>query len=390
MRQILFVLVFGVAAIAQETPAQPELTQVPPKPTCNPNVLFHTTACEDMIVNKAVITVLKKSVIADGSADGIYYSAPGIAQAANGDYVLVYNVGTNHVTTIYHSLRRSTDKGRTWGAQVNQWIANSPDPTLARAPLSRDLIVEFGKPNLDNVSGAAFARSTDSGETWGAFTFFDDPVDATTFTPALYLIDGSMMYAPAYGPYVGNDGTDDAIIWLSDDDGFTWKKISTVRQRGDAGINETSIAKIGPTTLLAISRDDAGANTWGHVSKDNGLTWGQQIDYTPQVGVIQLPQLLRVRHMLLLFGRNPSANELVVFASFDGGTTFGSKTILETYTGLSIDGGYCWPILRDDGKVFVVYYADSQGLRFPDIKSVLLKVERRDYQPPFRGGLAHP
>jgi hypothetical protein len=47
MRQIVFVLVFGLAAIAQDT-AQPQLTQVPPKPSCNPSVLFHTTACEDL------------------------------------------------------------------------------------------------------------------------------------------------------------------------------------------------------------------------------------------------------------------------------------------------------------------------------------------------------
>jgi hypothetical protein len=49
MRQILFVLVVGLAAIAQEAaPAQPQLTEVPPKPSCNPDALFHTTACVDL------------------------------------------------------------------------------------------------------------------------------------------------------------------------------------------------------------------------------------------------------------------------------------------------------------------------------------------------------
>ncbi len=49
MRQILFLLVFGLAAMAQDSaPAPQQLTQVPPKPTCNPNALFHTTACEDL------------------------------------------------------------------------------------------------------------------------------------------------------------------------------------------------------------------------------------------------------------------------------------------------------------------------------------------------------
>jgi hypothetical protein len=48
MRHLLFVLVFGLAAMCQDTAQQPQLTQVPPKPSCNPNVLFHTTACEDL------------------------------------------------------------------------------------------------------------------------------------------------------------------------------------------------------------------------------------------------------------------------------------------------------------------------------------------------------
>src|SRR5947209_4464504 len=48
MRQILFILAFGLVAIAQDTAPTQQLTQVPPKPSCNPNVLFHTTACEDL------------------------------------------------------------------------------------------------------------------------------------------------------------------------------------------------------------------------------------------------------------------------------------------------------------------------------------------------------
>jgi hypothetical protein len=44
--------------------------------------------------------------------------------------------------------------------------------------------------------------------------------------------------------------------------------------------------------------------------------------------------------------------------------TFGDRTVLDTYTGQIIDGGYCWPLLIRIGKVFVVYYADSHNLRF--------------------------
>ena len=44
MRQLLFVLVFGLAAMAQDT-AQPQLTQVPVKPSCH--LLFNTGPCFD-------------------------------------------------------------------------------------------------------------------------------------------------------------------------------------------------------------------------------------------------------------------------------------------------------------------------------------------------------
>lgn len=44
MRQIFFVLVFGLAALAQN--AAPQLTEVPPKPTCH--LLFSSGPCFDM------------------------------------------------------------------------------------------------------------------------------------------------------------------------------------------------------------------------------------------------------------------------------------------------------------------------------------------------------
>jgi len=107
------------------------------------------------------------------------------------------------------------------------------------------------------------------------------------------------------------------------------------------------------------------------------VTWGNQIDYTSQVGVLQLPQLIQAGNALLLFGRqfDPTAfpNQFVVFASFDGGMTFTDRTVLDTYTGESIDGGYCWPLLMGDGNVFVVYYGDSHNLRQPDIKSLTVQ-----------------
>lgn len=324
---------------------------------------------------KSRVVITNRTIIEDGVADQSYNIAPAVVEAQGTNYILTYKKGTNHVDTPWVILRYSSDSTATWGGEVTEWNSTSPDPTLAKTPMARDLLIEFDKVDSSGTSGAAYARSLDGGFTWSSFTFFDNPPDKTLVTPTLYLIDGLTMYASGYGQLA--DLSDDASLWVSTDDGYTWVKRSLIRQLGDAGINETTIAKIGPTSLLAISRDDAGTNTWAHFSNDMGFTWGSQVDYTSQVGLIDLPQLLRIKNVLLLFGRNPAANELVVYASFDDGQTFIDRAVLDTYTGESIDGGYCWPILRPDGTIFVVYYADTHGLRLPDIKSLVMRLRMK-------------
>ena len=141
------------------------------------------------------------------------------------------------------------------------------------------------------------------------------------------------------------------------------------------------------------------------------------------MGVLQDPEMIQAGAALILMGRDATAipgvepgntvgypRQLVAFVSYDAGRTFGYGTVLDTYTGQTIDGGYSWPILlegqgRTQGtagaaglgldelgycgpfeggcpgrnpQVYIVYYADSHNLREPDIKSVTLSV-----RPPF-------
>jgi hypothetical protein len=326
------------------------------------------------MVEEAGITISERRVI---QSDSSYNGFPAVVEMSNGNYLLVYRKGNSHVDTPNIIVRSSSDQGTTWSPEVAVWNTNNPDPALARMPSSGDILIELEKNNQAELTGSAFARSKDNGSTWSSFTFFDSPVSNTFATPTRYLIDGMTVYAASYGALA--DGSDDVKIWKSTDDGYTWSAISSTRQAGDAGINETTIAKVGATKLLAVSRDDANTNTWAHFSEDSGMTWGSQIDYTPQVGVLQLPQLIQAGDALLLFGRQFDSHAatpphaFVMFASLDGGMTFTYRTVLDTYTGYLIDGGYCWPILREDGKVFVAYYADSDNLHQPDIKSLVLQ-----------------
>jgi hypothetical protein len=308
-------------------------------------------------------------------SDGTYNGFPAVARAKNGNWVLSYKKGLNHSNSPLVILRRSRDHGRTWSPEVVYFNTSQPDPTLALTP-DGTLLIEFVKLDPNGIAGSAYSLSEDNGLTWGPFTFFDDPVSNTFAFPTTFLTVDGIMYAASEGPH--GDGTNDSTLWVSVDSGSSWMKRSLIRQTDDAGINETAIAKVGSTRFLAVSRDDLNTNTWAHFSDDSGITWGHQIDYTSQVGVLQLPQLIQAGRALLLFGRQVDPrtypHEFVMFTSFDGGVTFTNRTVLDTYTGQGIDGAYCWPLLIGDGKVFMVYYADSHNLRQPDIKSLVLQL----------------
>lgn len=343
------------------------------------------------------LTITKRSVI---ESDGTYNNTPAVVQAANGDFVLSYKKGPGHVNSPFVILRRSRDGGATWSPEEVYWDSSKPDPGLARTPLG-DLLIAFIKADSSGDMGGAYSRSADNGLTWGPFTFFDDPPTATYIVDPLLNI-GSTMYGAGYGLYVGGTGYAPSV-WSSADDGLTWGKLSELRGPEDPGLNETGLAQTGPNTLFAMMRTDDGLDTLGRYSNDLGFSWGPLISYTSQVGVLQDPEMIQAGAALILLGRDATAipgvlpantigypRQLVAYVSYDAGQTFGYGTVLATYTGQTIDGGYSWPILPEPQKgspagelgldgwrnpqVYIVYYADSHNLREPDIKSVTLSV----------------
>ena len=313
--------------------------------------------------------------VVTGGTPGVNDSTPGVALTENGDLLVTYNKASMD-GTLYHTLRRSTDGGSSWGPEILQWNASTPDPTLWATPEGR-LFIEFGKENSSLASGAAWSISSDSGYTWGSFSWFDSPVGATYFV-SNYLNVGMDIYGAGYGPYSGNDGTTDASLWLSHDDATSWTKVSTLRQPGDAPLNESAISRLGETGLLAISRSADDNHTFGHISLDMGRTWSPQIDYTPQVGAIHDPNLLRVQHTLILVGRNPAARQLVAYTSSDEGLTFGPAFVLDTYQGGVFASGYSAMIPISENSALIVY-STNHGMS--EIDSIQLHVDARAHRP---------
>jgi len=310
-------------------------------------------------------------------SDGLYNGFPTLAARSSDDWVLAYGKGTTHVNVPVWVLRHSHDQGRTWGPEI---------PTMGIAAMGRtpsgQLAAATTKPDTNGINYGAYSRSEDDGATWSSPTFFDNPAsNIHLFSTTFITIDGAL-YASGYG-YLPGDTLYTPSLWSSADDGFTWTKLSEIRRPGEPGMNETAIAHIGAQRLLSMSRTDDMLDTLGRFSDDLGSTWGPLLSYTSQVGALNLPQLAHVGRTWILFGRETLAipghgypNQLVAFVSYDDGKTFRYGTVLDTYTGLFIDGGYSWSLPLPGDRLFVVYYADSHGLERPDIKSLVLQVLR--------------
>lgn len=310
-----------------------------------------------------------------------YNQVPGVIITASGDYFLTYKKGVNNSQSILVISRRSNDGGISWTDEVVIGNTSVPDPTVISCPISKDILLSYGKINSSSIKGVAYSRSKDSGITWGDFVWPDNPITDTTFWPSTSIsTNDNTIYLVGYGPAapVTGESGNTPNLWLSTDDGYTWVKRTSLRVTGQPDTNESALIQTGPTNMLVVSRAVTN-NTYKWTSDDMGYTWNLAQDITSQVGVLHAPQLLQLnRNVILLFGRNALVKELLVYASYDNGVTFTDRTVLDTYTGIQIDGGYCCPILNKDGNVFVVYYADTGGLRQAKIKSLILHWNKKE------------
>jgi hypothetical protein len=335
------------------------------------------------------ITVEERRVIV---SDGMYNAFPSVVEAANGEWVLGYRKTTGHVVPGAGVLRRSRDQGATWSEEVAYFDVL---PLLARTPNGDLLNIRFKSDKDGGTEGVPASRSTDNGLSWSPFLFLDEPISISgtgAFPTALVTVDSSL-YGANYGPSPYRDDGNSSTLWTSDDDGLTWRKLSEIRQSAlEPGFNETAIAFLADLSFLAVMRSDGGNATYARVSTDMGLTWGSLRDITAQVGVLQLPQLTWLGDVLLLTGRqaigiankHTSASytrQVVAYLSWDGGKTWREGSVVQSYSGSFIDGGYTWTLPLDQERVFLVYYADTYNQRRPDIKSAILSVGESEEEP---------
>jgi hypothetical protein len=306
------------------------------------------------------ITIEDRAVITSNE----FYNGPPVTvnQLHDGRWLLVYRHGISHVVTTGKVTRISDDQGASWGPES---VDSSPHPVydvyVRTTPLGNLL------SSLDMPGGQLYNRSTDDALTWSSPVPFDQNPGGYFVT--LGFSDNTNAFMADY------DAHGSAFFWESTDDGVTWTRLSEIHHADEAAITETGVAKMENGSLIAVSRDNINTNTYLHFSDDMGKTWGDAQDYTSQLGTLSLPQVMAVGSRILLLGRDHSQKQLVLFVSTDLGKTFTNRIVLDTYFGEPSDGGYCWPMLMDDGRVFVAYYAnDAANLGHPNIKSLKIRL----------------
>ena len=217
--------------------------------------------------------------------DGNYDAFPGITSLPNGELIVVYRSGTNHVSvgaTINYTV--SKDGGETWSAP--QVLAAPPAGLECRdaeiATLANgSVMVSFFQYNDATENAYPFVVSGTYNSATGSMTW-GSPVQIVTAFPGggaactskvIQLADGTLLL-PIYG--------DSAAIIRSTDGGRTWGGQVTTALSTATNTYDESNGIVDPNgDIVVFVRCDssltADEGIWRTVSTDGGQTWS-----TPQ------------------------------------------------------------------------------------------------------------
>lgn len=221
-----------------------------------------------------------------------YYLTTVLAKSpTTGNVVQIFSESNNHYADDNRrvSMRKSTDLGISFGAKTT---VLHPTGTLCTGDLGGGYSAD-GRLHLfvdvHTVSGTSFAAphsitymySDDDGTSWTS-------IDLTSLLPA----DGLNAFR-MYGDLIDNGGFLMFPFYKLTDEGnstesanYLWKvsnaadpsvlgnwSVKTMRAKGTTYMNETSMAVVGQTNLIAITRNEATLEWNAFDSSDNGETW---------------------------------------------------------------------------------------------------------------------
>lgn len=279
------------------------------------------------------------------------------------------------------SAAPSTDGGRTWGPrytlQENTGKANVMSVTLLRSQTGDVLFFYLVKNSLSDLK-LYVRRSNDDARTWGPPVLVtpEEGYHVMNNARVIQLPSGRLLapVATTAQVWTKNDNFR-TVVYLSDDDGRTWRRGRTLLSAPKRGAMEPGLIAQADGRTLQIIRTQTGF-IWRSLSSDGGDTWTDAQPWT-----IEAPEapatLVRIPangHWLLVWNPtvawgNPEktvlgANHgglrtpLVAAVSRDEGRTWGRPRTLEgdpaftyAYTSVTIH----------EGRVLFSYYHFANG-----------------------------
>lgn len=315
-------------------------------------------------IASAVAAPIEQTDVYVAGHDGYHtYRIPAVLHAKNGDLLAFCEgrkTGGGDAGDIDLLVKRSTDGGRTWGAQQLIWddadnTCGNPCPVVDESTgtlflfsthnLGKDREKDIAAGTVRGSRTVWVITSTDNGATWAQ----PREVTATTKDPSWtwYATGPGIGIQIQHGPHAGRlvipcdynypnpDRTKKALqgshAIYSDDHGKSWQLGGTIKP----GMNECQVAELFDDrgTLLMDMRSYLGRAVRAEAtSADGGETWSPAVDAPTLVEPVCQASLLRDdAAKLLLFANpaNPKTREnLTVRASADNAKTWRDVAVL--------------------------------------------------------------
>ncbi|NLE38562.1 MAG: exo-alpha-sialidase, partial [Pirellulaceae bacterium] len=159
-----------------------------------------------------------------------HYGFPRVVQAANGNLLVFYRVGTSHAYDDSRiAVRGSTDEGKSWSAERILWKAepgfSAHNPVAMATPSGRILLwvsaYRYSSKPRARLPGY-WSESLDHGETWSPFVRFDNDPNRSVYyvTDAIVASDGLLIAGDVHP--AGGIGDCHTLLFHSTDDGRSW------------------------------------------------------------------------------------------------------------------------------------------------------------------------
>ena len=331
-----------------------------------------------------MLEILDRQAIV-GGAVARSRSLTGILLLPNGDLLIGYREGTDHLLTddgVVMTIR-STDGGRSWQrpskvVEISDWdcaggrsMTTTPDGDLL-------MYVFLARRSIGaNPEAHVFPiRSTDGGRSWGSMgeelALFDGWTEPNTSGEIIELSGGQWMI-PVYGSATSTgvinpssaaqDGSKSySIVAFSQDDGKTWPSTCIVAQHPSINFHELAVTRVKEGRFLAVIRtQDPPYTSYQSDSDDEGRTWSTP---KPLPFCGQTPSLIQLPSGVILCAyrdRAPDKLGVSVSLTYDEGISweFGGQL----YAGTDWNCGYPGLVYLPGGDVFCVYYScyDARG-----------------------------